>query len=155
MFPSTIKPWTSVGGASLSLKNLSIPLSSALPTSLNVAANGSGTVGFANPGWWGINVANQQYTGSFYVKGDYSGSFTASLQSYLTNETYGSVKIESCATSSEWVQHNFTLVPKAAANVNNTFSITFDSKVRSCCCSHAAHTYSIRRVYPADLLIST
>lgn len=129
VYPSTLKPWTAVGGAALSLKNLSHPLSSALPTSLNVAANVSGTVGFSNPGWWGINVAKQKYTGSFYVKGNYRGHFTASLQSYLTNETYGSVKIASRATRGEWVQHKFTMTPRAAPNPNNTFAITFDSEV--------------------------
>lgn len=86
-------------------------------------------MGFANPGWWGISVKSQPYTGSFYVIGDYSGSFTASLQSEDTGEVFGSVTIPSQATSSEWVQHNFTLVPTDAPNVNNTFSITFDAKV--------------------------
>lgn len=131
-YPSTISPWTPVNGASLTLSNLSVPLSSALPTSLHVtAANGSsGPIGFANPGWWGIDVKSQAYTGSFYVKGDYSGSFTASLQSD-TGEVYGSATIPSQASSSEWVQYNFTLTPKDAPNVNNTFSITFDPTVTS------------------------
>jgi alpha-N-arabinofuranosidase len=120
-----------VNGASLSLSNLSVPLSSALPTSLHVAAGSgsTGSVGFANPGWWGMSVESQSYTGSFYVIGDYSGSFTASLQSADTGEVFGSVTIPSHATSSQWVQHNFTLVPTDAPNVNNTFSITFDAKV--------------------------
>ncbi|KAF2103488.1 putative vacuolar segregation protein [Rhizodiscina lignyota] len=128
VFPSMLDPWASVNGAALSLKNLSDALSSALPTSLHVAVgNGSdGPIGFANPGWWGIDVKEQKYTGSFYVKGDYKGTFTASLQSYLTNEAYGGVNIESKAKSSEWVQHEFTIVPSNAPNINNTFSITFD-----------------------------
>ncbi len=72
----------------------------------------------------------QRYTGSFYVKGSYSGSFTASLQSNLTGETFGAVDIVSRSVANEWVQHEFTLVPKKAApNSNNTFAITFDASV--------------------------
>lgn len=50
VFPSNLTAWSSIGGASLSLKNLSQPLSSALPTSMNVAVadDSSGKVGFAN-----------------------------------------------------------------------------------------------------------
>ena len=118
-----------MNGAILSLKNLSQPLSSALPTSLNVAAS-SGVVGISNPGWWGIDVKVQKYTGSFWVKGSYKGTFTASLQSSITNETLASTEVISAATSSEWIQHNFTLIPnKAASNINNTFSITYDASV--------------------------
>lgn len=119
----------------LSLQNLSQPLSSALPTSLNVAVpeSAGGVIGISNPGYWGISCKSQKYTGSFYVKGDYNGSFTASLQSSITNETFGTVEIESQATDSEWVQHNFTLNPSNAPDENNTFSITFDPAVRYQC----------------------
>ena len=50
VFPSTLSGWSSVGGDTLSLQNLSNPVSSALPTSMNVAiANGTtGQVGFSN-----------------------------------------------------------------------------------------------------------
>lgn len=50
VFPSNLTAWSSIGDTVLTLKNLSDPLSSALPTSMNVAlANASsGTVGFAN-----------------------------------------------------------------------------------------------------------
>ena len=48
--PSNLNAWSSVNGALLSLKNLTKPLSSALPTSMNVVAGGYGhkQVGFAN-----------------------------------------------------------------------------------------------------------
>jgi alpha-N-arabinofuranosidase len=92
-------------------------------------AGGSGTVGFSNPGWWGIDVKVQPYTGSFYVRGDYAGKFTASFQS-VAKETLGSVEIESVATAAGWTQHNFTLTPtKAASSSNNTFSITYNASV--------------------------
>ena len=90
-------------------------------------AGGSGRAGFSNPGWWGIDVKVQPYTGSFYVRGDYDGTFTAAFQS-ASGENLGSVEIESSATASSWTQHNFTLTPtKSAADVKNTFSITYDT----------------------------
>lgn len=48
--PSTLLGYSAVGGTTLSLKNLSQPLSSALPTSMNVAVAkaSSGDVGFSN-----------------------------------------------------------------------------------------------------------
>lgn len=123
-----MSPFTAIGGATLSLKSLPQPLSSALPKSMNVAG-GSGTVGFSNPGWWGIDVKVQPYKGSFYVKGSYSGAFTVSLVS-VSNTVLGSVQIASTSTASSWTQHNFTLIPMAAATTpNNTFSITYDASV--------------------------
>jgi len=54
-YPSTLTPWEAVGGAILTLQNTTVPLSSALPTSVNVASSGAnGTVGLLNPGWWGM-----------------------------------------------------------------------------------------------------
>ncbi|THX93597.1 putative vacuolar segregation protein [Aureobasidium pullulans] len=77
-------------------------------------------------GYWGIGVEAQDYTGSFWVKGSYDGSFTASLKSDITKETLASVQIPSKASPSEWVQHNFTLTPASAAqNSNNSFILTF------------------------------
>ncbi|KAH2328708.1 hypothetical protein KXW30_005350 [Aspergillus fumigatus] len=70
----------------------------------------------------------QKYTGSFYVKGAYNGSFTASLQSARTGKVFASAKIASHSVEDKWVQHSFTLVPHSAApDTNNTFSLTFDT----------------------------
>jgi alpha-N-arabinofuranosidase len=126
---SSVSPFTAVGGATLSLKSLAQPLSSALPKSMNVAG-GSGTVGFSNPGWWGIDVKVQPHKGSFYVKESYSGSFTASLLS-ASSTVLGSVQIPSMAASgASWTQYNFTLIPtQTATTSNNTFSITYDASV--------------------------
>jgi alpha-L-arabinofuranosidase len=98
---------------------------------MNVATgNSTGKVGFANSGYWGIDVKVQTYTGSFYVKGSYTGAFTVSLQSNLTNEVFASTQVSSHCSPSQWVQHEFTLTPgKAAPNVNNTFNVTFESSV--------------------------
>ncbi|KAI1341195.1 alpha-L-arabinofuranosidase [Xylariaceae sp. FL0016] len=128
-FSSTLDAWYPINGAHLSLKNLSTPLSDALPTSMNVAAAGSNqsSVGFYNDGYWGMDVQVQKYTGSFWVLGEYSGRFTASLRSYITGETFGSVEVESQCQGDEWTEHTFELIPsEAAPNSNNTFAISFD-----------------------------
>ncbi|KAF1347105.1 glycoside hydrolase superfamily [Delphinella strobiligena] len=130
VYPSTLTGWSSVGDTTLSLQNLSQPLSSALPTSLNVkVSNGSsGQVGFANAGWWGIDVKVQPYNGSFWVKGIYNGSFTASLVSTTTNTTYGSLSIPAQSSSNNWTEYTYTLTPNAAApNSNNSLVVTFDA----------------------------
>lgn len=89
----------------------------------------SGPIGFANDGYWGMSVEQQTYTGSFWVHGSYTGQFTASLQSALTDEVFGSVKIDSKAQADQWVEHEFELVPsKDAPSSNNTFAVTFDPK---------------------------
>jgi alpha-N-arabinofuranosidase len=118
-----------INGADLSIQNLSQPLSKALPASMRVAAgNGTGKIGFKNEGYWGMDVKQQKYTGSFWVKGDYEGSFTASLESNLTSDVFGSVDVPSKSVAGDWTEHSFELTPEMdAPNSNNTFSITFDS----------------------------
>jgi alpha-N-arabinofuranosidase len=78
-------------------------------------------------GYWGIGVQVQDYTGSFWVKGSYKGSFTTSLKSDINNETFATAQVQSHASPNEWIQHNFTLTPTSAApNSNNSFYLTFD-----------------------------
>ncbi|KKK21748.1 alpha-L-arabinofuranosidase A [Aspergillus ochraceoroseus] len=130
-YPSNLDAWVAVGGTTLSLKNLSNPLSSALPTSLN-AKGKMGKAGFTNLGWWGLAVSTQKYSGSFYVKGSYKGAFTASLQSASTGQVFASTNIASKSVANGWTQHHFTLYPrKNAPDTNNTFSITFDASKTS------------------------
>lgn len=92
-----------------------------------------GTVGLSNDGYWGMDVKKSKlYTGSFWVKGAYKGSFTASFQSNLTGDVFGTAEIASKASPSEWVEHEFELQPAVdAPNSNNTFAITFDAAVRT------------------------
>lgn len=100
-----------------------------MPASLRVSAgsNGTGRIGFKNEGYWGIAVSQQKYTGSFWVKGAYNGSFTASLQSNFTDEVFGSVEVASKSVEDEWTEHEFEIVPESdAPSSNNTFSVTFD-----------------------------
>lgn len=61
------------------------------------------------------------------MKGAYNGSFTASLQSNLTDEVFGSVEVASKSVEDEWTEHEFEIVPESdAPSSNNTFSVTFD-----------------------------
>ncbi|KAI1653102.1 glycoside hydrolase family 51 protein [Daldinia decipiens] len=129
-YPASLDGWHSVNGAKLSLKNLSTPLSDVLVTSLNVAApKGQGQVGFLNDGYWGMDVkARRKYSGSFWVKGTYSGQFTACLRSNITGQTFGSVKVKSQSTADQWTEHAFELTPSQdAPNSNNSFAVTFDA----------------------------
>ena len=90
--------------------------------------NNASAIGFKNEGYWGIDVCQQKYTGSFWVKGAYNGSFTASLRSNITEEIFGATQIVSKAVANEWTEHVFELVPeKNAPSINNSFSVTFDA----------------------------
>jgi hypothetical protein len=105
-----------------------------MPSSLNVAKgsnNNHGRIGFANDGWWGIEVKPQKYAGSFYVQGAYEGDFDVSLQSKITQEVFATAKVKSSgAQHKDWVQYKYELLPKkSASNTNNTLTIAFDSKV--------------------------
>ncbi|CAN8100396.1 unnamed protein product [Discula destructiva] len=128
VYPSTLDPWTAIGAASLSLDNSSA-LSSALPTSVAVTASADGLVGIKNPGWWGIDVKTANtYSGSFYALGAYSGNFTASLVSDITNQTLASTTITGSSVADSWTQFNYTLSPSAdALNSNNSFLLTFEA----------------------------
>ncbi|KAI1159994.1 alpha-N-arabinofuranosidase A [Nemania serpens] len=128
-YPASLSGWYPVHGARLSLKTLKEPLSKALPTSMNVAPTSShGQAGFVNDGYWGMEVKAQTYRGSFWVRGDYSGYFTASLQSNITGDQFGVAKVKSQSRADNWVQHEFALTSnKNAPSSNNTFAITFEA----------------------------
>lgn len=75
-----------------------------------------------------VDVDAQTYSGSFYSLGAYTGNFTASLVSDITNKTLASVSIASSSVADVWTQHTYELVPAAdAANSNNSFTLTFDA----------------------------
>lgn len=128
-YPRILDPWTAIGNATLELQNTSVPLSSALPTSVNVASTSkNGKIGLSNPGWWGIDVKAQKYTGSFWALGSYTGKFTVKLQSSITHQVYATLDIPSGCQSGKWVEHKYTIVPKHdAPNSNNTFVLEFDA----------------------------
>jgi alpha-N-arabinofuranosidase len=127
---ATLKPWYGTGGATLQLQT-DKPLSKALPIGVKVnlpaTVKKDSKVGIVNPGYWGIDVQPQPYTGFFWVRGAYNGSFTASLFSNLTGKVFASTTIPSKINGTAWTRHNYTLTPSVAApNSNNTFSLTFD-----------------------------
>lgn len=127
----TIPPWSGVNGASLTIATDN-PLSPQLPNYVTVGAgNNASSTGLVNPGYWGIDVQPQTYTGQFWVRGGYSGDFTVSLQSSLTDQVFVTTTVPGPSTASQWTQFNFTLEPSAAPNSNNTFSVTFDSSKAS------------------------
>jgi alpha-N-arabinofuranosidase len=128
-YPSTLSPWVAVGGAVLTLQNTTVPLSSALPISVNVASSSTnGAIGLSNPGWWGIDVKPQTYTGSFWALGSYEGKFTVKLQSSSSSQVFASLDIPSQCQSGKWVEHTFQLQPHVAApDVANNFIIEFQA----------------------------
>ncbi|KAI5859696.1 glycoside hydrolase family 51 protein [Durotheca rogersii] len=130
-FPATLEGWHPINDAKLSLKNLTVPLSESLTTSMNVATTtGQGNLGFYNDGYWGIDVkASNTYRGSFWVKGAYaSRSFVVSLQSRTTGELHVAAEVESRSVSSQWTEHKFELTPlRDAPDANNTFAVVFDA----------------------------
>jgi alpha-N-arabinofuranosidase len=127
--PSTVSPWRAIGNATLQLQNTTVPLSSALPVSVNVAsASTNGKIGLLNPGWWGIDVKAQPYTCSFWAFGSYTGTFTVKLQSSITHDIFASLDIPSACQAGKWIEHKYTLEPRTdAPNSNNTFVLEFDA----------------------------
>ncbi|KAL9089377.1 MAG: hypothetical protein Q9159_002593 [Coniocarpon cinnabarinum] len=123
----TLPPWTGVNGADLTLNNVT-GLSAELPNYVTVSGgNGTGDIGLVNPGYYGIDVKPQTYTGQFWARGDYNGNFTVTLLSNLTSEVFTTTTVPGPSTADQWTQYNFTLNPPAAApNSNNSFSVTFD-----------------------------
>lgn len=75
-----------------------------------------------------VYVSADTYTGSFYSRGAYSGNFTASVVSDITNQTLASATIASSSVADAWTQHTYELTfAEAAANSNNSFLLTFDA----------------------------
>jgi alpha-N-arabinofuranosidase len=158
-YPVNTDHYQSINGASLSIQFLGKPLSDALPASMRVSsANASGPIGFENEGYWGMDVkASQEYTGSFWVKGAYKGSFTAAFKSNLTDDVFGSVEIASKSVANDWTEHAFTLQPSEdAPSSNNTFAVTFDPAVSSFgCLDFVDSSLTMSRALPTVLSIST
>ena len=93
-----------------------------------MAANGTGQVGFENPGFNGIHVVPQTYSGQFYIRGTYNGAITASLVSNLTGEVFVTATLPVISTTGNWTHVNYTLVSTVTApTINNSLLITFDA----------------------------
>ncbi|KAL0943281.1 alpha-N-arabinofuranosidase A [Colletotrichum truncatum] len=122
---STLFPWEPVGTATIALSHDSLPVSPALPVSVSVTGKAGEVIGLSNPGYWGIDVKPQTYTGTFWVLGDFKGNFTAALRSSETGETYASTEIPSNSNSDEWTEHEFKLNPEVAAGHETNFTLTY------------------------------
>ncbi|KAK5129202.1 hypothetical protein LTR08_003752 [Meristemomyces frigidus] len=125
IFPKSLDFWNALGGAKLSLQNLTTPLSAALPTSMQVTGGNDSTIGFSNVGFWGFPaIAGWEYKGSFWVEGDLDGNVTVCLAGD-DNVAYAEASVE-VSTSSKWTQYNYTFSPTVSApNSNNTLNFTF------------------------------
>lgn len=74
-----------------------------------------------------VQAANT-YSGSFYALGAYSGNFTATLVSDITNQTLATTTIPASSVADSWTQFTYELSPSAdASNSNNSFLLTFDA----------------------------
>lgn len=127
IFPKNLTYWNALGGAKLSLQDLSDPLSDALPTSMQVAVGDASedTIGFSNEGFWGFPVVEGwQYNGSFWAVGGLDGNITVCLVSN-EDEQFAEASVQ-VSTSDSWTQYNYTIVSSVSApNSNNTLNFTF------------------------------
>ncbi|GBE87654.1 Probable alpha-L-arabinofuranosidase [Sparassis crispa] len=131
---TALEPWQSINSAVLNVIADSAPVSSALPNSLQltIPAGVSGAVGFANPGYWGINVnSSWVYNASLYYRFPYESSFagnlTIGLQAY-SGEVFASKVIPIDGAQTNWTYVKIFLQPSASARTtNNTFFVTVNT----------------------------
>lgn len=135
IFSSNMTSWHPIGGAAVSLQNLTNPLTYNLPTSMQVErSNVSGsTIGFYNDGYWGFPaVAAWDYKGTFWLEGTMTGYITVAMKGKFSNTTYASVPVDVASTASSWTQYNYTFKPATdAPNPNNTLQFTFPASALS------------------------
>lgn len=119
----------------MALDTSSPALSSALPAHMrvNVPGGSTGSVGFFNEGFWGMNVtAATRYAANFYLRGTYSGNIVCAFYSNTTGQLLGSTTFAvSQNASAGWKSYTQTFTPSSSApDASNTFRLTFDgSKV--------------------------
>ncbi|GME36482.1 Cytochrome P450 [Neofusicoccum parvum] len=106
------------------------PLSSAIPYSLAVAVpdGTTGDVGFSNEGYWGILVNADQYSTSFWVKGDYSGNVTIKLVGNYSGTEYASTTLDVSSNSSAYSYYETSFESEQAPDGNNLWTLTFDGE---------------------------
>ncbi|KAF9456916.1 glycoside hydrolase [Collybia nuda] len=128
-----LEAWAALNSASrISVVKSSTPVSSGLPNSLSLSipSGTTGTVGFSNAGYWGINVQSSwKYPGMLYYRfpsppsSTISGTFTIALQS-SSGAVLGSTT-GAFSSSGGWKQIFFTLAPgTTASNDNNLFVVS-------------------------------
>ncbi|KAJ7033209.1 alfa-L-arabinofuranosidase precursor [Mycena alexandri] len=135
---AALNAWHSVNGAALSVVADPIPVSSALPNSLQVTvpAGTTGPVGVGNEGYFGIKVtAGSTYTASFHYRfttaSAFKGSFTVGLQT-AGGQLLVSTSVPITAANTAWAQVNVTLRPtRSASSTANNFTVTLDGTAAS------------------------
>jgi alpha-N-arabinofuranosidase len=103
--------WSTVASATLALDS-SVPLNSAIPSSLRVEVAASGG-GVANAGYWGMPVTpSTRYRATLHAKAaaGLTGPLTVSLQSKDGTTIYASAEVR--RLSSDWQAHEVTLKTK-------------------------------------------
>lgn len=136
MQPNTIEAlfgWAPINGASINVIADPVPLSGALPNSLEltIPSGSSGQVGFGNEGYWGINVnASWTYNASFYYKfpsaSDFSGNLTVKLQSSI-GAVYANASVPIHGSTTNWMQVVVQLTPASSpVSTTNIFTVTVD-----------------------------
>ncbi|EIW86263.1 glycoside hydrolase family 51 protein [Coniophora puteana RWD-64-598 SS2] len=135
---NALQAWAPVNGGNISVVADSVPVSAALPNALqlNIPGGASGTIGFANQGYWGINVnSSWTYNASFYYRfptaSGFNGSATIALQG-TDGQVHASTQIPISGSQTKWAQVTAQLTPSSTpSNINNTFTVTFDSAAGS------------------------
>lgn len=134
--PNTIDAlfgWAPINGTSINVIADPIPLSDALPNSLELTIPSGPSIqaGFGNEGYWGINInASWTYNASFYYKfpsaSDFSGKFTVMLQSSI-GAVYASASVPVSGSTTTWTQVVVYLTPASSpVSTTNIFTITID-----------------------------
>ncbi|KAJ7221862.1 alfa-L-arabinofuranosidase precursor [Mycena haematopus] len=148
---AALNAWHSINGAALSVVADTVPVSSALPNSLQVTipAGTTGPVGVGNEGYFGMlcvilfsqywthprrigikATAGSTYTASFHYRfptaSAFKGHVTVGLQT-STGHSLVSTSVPINAASTAWAQVNVTLRPKVSvSSVANNFTVTLD-----------------------------
>ncbi|EGO29279.1 glycoside hydrolase family 51 protein [Serpula lacrymans var. lacrymans S7.9] len=125
--------WSAINNAAINVIADPVPVSSALPNSLQltIPQGSTGQVGFGNEGYWGIKVdADWTYNASFYYKfptsSSFEGSITVGLQS-STGQIYASAAVPISGSQTAWEQVAVSLKPSTSpTSTANNFTITVD-----------------------------
>ncbi|KAF9465655.1 alfa-L-arabinofuranosidase precursor [Collybia nuda] len=133
--PEALNFWHSINGAELNVIADPVPVSKALPNSLQVKipTGRFGLTGFGNEGYnGGLKVEKGvTYTASFYYRFPTASSFRGTVAvGYQTTSglTLGSTSATISGAQTTWLQVSVTFTPaQSAFNNNNYFTIVFDS----------------------------
>ncbi|KAF8891085.1 alfa-L-arabinofuranosidase precursor [Gymnopilus junonius] len=130
---AALSAWAAVNGATISVIQETVPVSSALPNALHVTipSGKTGQVGFSNSGYSGIKVAaGSTYSASFYYRfptsSSFSGNAVINLQS-TSGQVFGSATVQLSGSQTTWKQVSASITPStSASSTSNLFTVTLD-----------------------------